>query len=337
MKLSLEARVGLLVIVSALLLGSFLFVLGGFSVGDTYTLYADFDNPGSVQAGAPVRIGGVRVGRVEEVRFMGGRLDTATGHRPLVRLRLSLDTTVRDTIHTDSIFYVTSQGVLGEQFVAIDPGTAEAPVLEPDSVVDGVDPPRLDLALALGYELLETLVDGIRVNREDLGLLLEDVVGLVHALRELLDANRDRLAHIVENVDTATEEGVALLRSARAQYVDGAAPRRILSRLDHLVGTLDREAEPLIADARSVATSARETLDTIGPEERREIQETIHAASRIAGTAETATREAEEIVQHVREGQGTIGALLMDEEIYDDLQELIRDLKHNPWKFFWRE
>ena len=24
-------------------------------------------------------------------------------------------------------------------------------------------------------------------------------------------------------------------------------------------------------------------------------------------------------------------------EIYDDLQELIRDLKHNPWKFFWRE
>jgi len=27
----------------------------------------------------------------------------------------------------------------------------------------------------------------------------------------------------------------------------------------------------------------------------------------------------------------------MDEEIYDDLQEMIRDLKHNPWKFFWRE
>jgi phospholipid/cholesterol/gamma-HCH transport system substrate-binding protein len=27
----------------------------------------------------------------------------------------------------------------------------------------------------------------------------------------------------------------------------------------------------------------------------------------------------------------------MDEELYDDLQELVRDLKHNPWKFFWRE
>ena len=40
---------------------------------------------------------------------------------------------------------------------------------------------------------------------------------------------------------------------------------------------------------------------------------------------------------HVRAGRGTVGALLMDEEIYDDLQEMVRDLKHNPWKFFWRE
>jgi phospholipid/cholesterol/gamma-HCH transport system substrate-binding protein len=28
---------------------------------------------------------------------------------------------------------------------------------------------------------------------------------------------------------------------------------------------------------------------------------------------------------------------MMDEAVYDDLQELIRDLKHNPWKFFWKE
>ena len=93
-----------------------------------------------------------------------------------------------------------------------------------------------------------------------------------------------------------------------------------------------------------MATSARDTLLAIGPEERADIQETIHAAHRIAGEVETATADvhgvvtdAQQIVRHVREGEGTIGSLLMDEEIYDDLQEMIRDLKHNPWKFFWRE
>jgi phospholipid/cholesterol/gamma-HCH transport system substrate-binding protein len=28
---------------------------------------------------------------------------------------------------------------------------------------------------------------------------------------------------------------------------------------------------------------------------------------------------------------------VMDEAIYDDVQEMVRDLKHNPWKFLWRE
>ena len=46
---------------------------------------------------------------------------------------------------------------------------------------------------------------------------------------------------------------------------------------------------------------------------------------------------AEEIVTHIRQGRGTVGAMLMDEEIYDDVQEMLRDLKHNPWKLFWRE
>lgn len=335
--LPLEARVGLLVLTAAVLLGVFVFLLGGIRFSEGYPIYVDFDNPGSVQAGAPVRIGGVRVGRIEEVTYLGGRLDEATGRRPLVRMRLSIDPAVRDTIHDDALLYVTSQGVLGEQFIAIDPGTSEHPVLAEGSILVGVDPPRLDLALALGYELLETLVDGVRENREDLGGLLDDVVAIVHLLHELLEGNTDRVGTILENVDTAASEGVALLRSAREAYVEGERPRRILARADHLLGTLDREAPPLLTDVRAVATSARETLDAIGPDERRELQETIHSAARVAGEVEGAVADAREVMNHVRAGEGTVGALLMDEEIYDDLQELIRDLKHNPWKFFWRE
>jgi phospholipid/cholesterol/gamma-HCH transport system substrate-binding protein len=43
------------------------------------------------------------------------------------------------------------------------------------------------------------------------------------------------------------------------------------------------------------------------------------------------------IVSHIRKGNGSVGAFVMDEQLYDDIQELARDLKHNPWKFFWRE
>ena len=43
------------------------------------------------------------------------------------------------------------------------------------------------------------------------------------------------------------------------------------------------------------------------------------------------------IVAQVRRGRGTAGALVMDREIYEDIKEMVRDLKRNPWKFFWKE
>ena len=53
--------------------------------------------------------------------------------------------------------------------------------------------------------------------------------------------------------------------------------------------------------------------------------------------AKAAMRDARVIVAHVRRGRGSVGALVMDEQLFDDLQEMARDLKHNPWKFFWKE
>ncbi len=346
--LSLEAKVGLLILTAAVMLGAFLFVLGGVSLEDSYSVYVDFDNPGSVQPGAAVRVAGVKVGSIEEVQYLGRRLDAETGRRPLVRFRLAIHDDVRDTIHRcaddgrghcvgGATFYVTSQGVLGEQFIAVDPGDPDNPPLEEGSISQGVDPPRLDLALALGFELLQTVVDGIKNNREQLGSLVDDIVALIHNLRTLVVDNRGDLDQIVDNVRTLSEESVSTLRAARESYVDGERPQRIMRNLDRTVALVDREAPNLVRDAQSAVHGANELIGTVGPEQREQIQRTIASADRIASRAETAVNEGGEIVHHVREGQGTVGAFPMDEEIYDDVQELIRDLKHNPWKFFWRE
>lgn len=337
MKMSLEAKVGLLVVAAAMLLGGFLFLLGGVSFEDSYTVYVDFDNPGSVQPGAAVRIGGVKAGSVEEVTYLGRRLDPTTGRRALVRLRLSIQETFRDTVHEDALFYVTSQGVLGEQFIAVDPGTFDAAVLEEDAIVEGVDPPRLDLALALGYELLETLVDGVRENRDELGTLLDDVMALIHSLRLMLDGNREDVDAIIDNVRELSGEGVATLRSAREAYVDGERAQRIMQNVDRTVAVVSRETPGLFQDVDRATRGVSDVLDTFGPDQRRQIQSTIASAERIATSAEGTVNEAGQIVHRLRAGEGTVGALLMDEEIYDDIQELVRDLKHNPWKFFWRE
>ena len=60
-------------------------------------------------------------------------------------------------------------------------------------------------------------------------------------------------------------------------------------------------------------------------------------AGRAIGKAGHLVDNVDGMVTDLRAGKGTAGALLVKEDIYADLRELIRDLKRNPWKFFWKE
>jgi phospholipid/cholesterol/gamma-HCH transport system substrate-binding protein len=72
-------------------------------------------------------------------------------------------------------------------------------------------------------------------------------------------------------------------------------------------------------------------------EEQQKLKKSIDDVMELASRANAAAADAQEIVAHIKKGSGSVGALVMDEEVYDDLQEMVRDLKHNPWKLFWRE
>ena len=67
------------------------------------------------------------------------------------------------------------------------------------------------------------------------------------------------------------------------------------------------------------------------------IRKMLTDVAQLAERANATAADAQAVVAHIKKGQGTLGALVMDEEIYDDVQEMVRDLKHNPWKFLWRE
>ena len=91
--------------------------LSAVSTGDGYRLTARFDNVGSLKAKAPVSMAGVRIGRVEAIAF-----DRET-YEAVVTLHI--DETY-DTIPDDTFANIFTAGLLGEQYVGLDPGAAEA-------------------------------------------------------------------------------------------------------------------------------------------------------------------------------------------------------------------
>jgi phospholipid/cholesterol/gamma-HCH transport system substrate-binding protein len=331
---SVEVKVGLLLLVALLIMGGFLFVLGGVSFKSGYRVYVDFNNPGGIKPGAAVRVAGIRVGTVEASQYMGGKLDATTNRRPMVRVELAIDDDVKETIHEDALFYVTSQGILGEPFMAIEPGTATKPRLAENTISKGIDPPRLDLALAMGFELLETMATAVRENREEIAGMFHDTSGLIKGLNSVIGKNQDKLNNIVANIETATIEGNKLITGVRENYVEGPQIKRIMGNMDKALGAAGQKTGPLMDDARGLVADGR---DLLGPEQRAKLKSTINDVSDIAEKGKTTLADTQQIVTHMKKGEGTVGALLMDDEIYDDVQEMLRDLKHNPWKLFWRE
>ena len=102
-------------------------------------------------------------------------------------------------VHDDALFYVTSQGVLGEQFVAIDPGTADHPVLPEGSIMQGVDPPRLDLALAQHPDIILL----------DLMMPIMDGLTMLEKLREDQDYGKTAAVILLTNINDPEKVAMA--------------------------------------------------------------------------------------------------------------------------------
>jgi phospholipid/cholesterol/gamma-HCH transport system substrate-binding protein len=335
---SIEVKVGILILVSLGILAAFVLIMGGLSFEKTYTIYVDFDNPGGLQTGAPVRVAGVKCGKVTELAFMGGKIDPKTNRRTLVRAKLAVEQKVQQSIHDDADFYITTQGVLGEQFLAIDPGSPQKGVIADNTIVKGIDPPRLDLFLAKAYELLDTVIMGIRNNRELISDIATSTASLLKNLNLVLTDNRERVNRIVANLESLSAEANTLTQHARTNYVDNPKIMRTIDNIDKVSSDIQRDSGPLIKDAKeAIANINRASKVVGGEEEQKKLKDTIDQLAQLASRANATAADAQQIVGHIKKGEGTVGALVMDEAIYDDVQEMVRDLKHNPWKFLWRE
>jgi phospholipid/cholesterol/gamma-HCH transport system substrate-binding protein len=98
--------------------------LGSVGGGDTYTLKANFDNIGGLKVRAPVRTAGVTVGRVTDIELDGKTyqgvvtMEVARGYQ----------------FPKDSAAKILTAGLLGDQYIGLEPGGDDANLAPGDTV-----------------------------------------------------------------------------------------------------------------------------------------------------------------------------------------------------------
>jgi len=126
---TLEITVGLFVaagIAALVMLAMTVSNLASYGNGNGYEITAHFDNIGGLKVRAPVSASGVRVGKVSHIEYDSESYEAV--------VTLSIDQQF-DKFPVDTAASILTSGLLGEQYIGLEPG-AEEDYLKPGDRLD---------------------------------------------------------------------------------------------------------------------------------------------------------------------------------------------------------
>ncbi len=133
---------------------------------------------------------------------------------------------------------------------------------------------------------------------------------------------------------SATINTLGLLGEKYLEIVPGTREARLLQKGDTLRGKDPISTEELTRGTRETLAKVDKMIESInkvvGDEEfRTSLKNTLV-------NLETLSYELSEVMTVVRKGEGTVGKFLTDDKLYNDIDEMILDIKKHPWKLLYR-
>jgi len=285
----LNLVVGLFVAGALVFLAVALFTLGSQNMlRPRYELVTYFDDVQGLVPGSPVRLAGQEVGSVEHVTFAPLGEDV-----PPVRVVLQIDSAVADRIRSDSVASIGTVGLLGDKYVELSMGSPEGQVLEPGDEIASVSPLDLNVALVRGTQAIDSIAE-LADNMNKVVVQFGSAMGGRNMAQTL-----EGVTAIVREI----EEGKGLLHSLVYDPYEG----RDLEKLSHTLQTLD-EIFAEIAGGQGLLHQ----LIYEAPPDQAVLGEALAAAARL-----------EHVLAKIDEGEGTLGLLVNDPSLYDDLRTLL--------------
>ena len=278
--------------------------------------------PGALREGSKLRLAGREIGEVRSIvpQQKGILIDAFVLRDWLPHL------------HKNSEVFVSSVSILGEAHLEIGPptnGAPPGPSLSPHEEIRGTDPPDLDELLRYTFDNAQTWMQLLSEVRPDLNELFTAGAQLMARVRRL---PLDEL-----DFGTMIARAVSLFGDARqlGATLDKAGGSKRIVADARAVGLLLEENSPAmgkILDEVRVATDRTEAIVALwsGGELRRASRawELLKTTSR---SIDTIVDDFQFLIARVQHGKGTLGGLLHDQELWDDLHESHRQIKQQPW------
>jgi phospholipid/cholesterol/gamma-HCH transport system substrate-binding protein len=336
-----EIKVGAFVLAGLVALGGVIFMIGEerqlFSSKVDY--HVAFRDVQGLRPGSPVRMGGVDIGNVSKVGYAADEKDYK------IHVTVSVLHGQSRRIKTDSIAVIEGKGLLGDKMITVSVGSG-AP-LPPGSTLKSKEAEDLGQMIAKLGSIsvkVEKVVDNLERTTgalADQGFH-DDMRGTMSSLNAVMGslerkegyagkilsdpAEAERLSRVVKNLEATTAE---LQRTT--QNVN-----QILERVRSGPGLVHEvlygeDSSKAVAQFGGAADELRITLKGIreGNGVARSLIYGDDSSQAFMANLNAASDDIRQIAANLRAGKGTIGALLTDPSVYEDLKMVLGNVERN--------
>ncbi|NMO18354.1 MCE family protein [Pyxidicoccus fallax] len=338
----LALRAGLFVAIGLAVAGVVVFFIGQesrlFERQAEYRAY--FSNVQGLNEESPVWLGGLKVGKVTGIFFSPDPND------PRLEVRFQVSRKYTDRVRADSVAQLASMGVLGDKAVDISLGSPTQPPVEPGGVLKSSAGGDISALLNGAGQVMENSIaisKSLRMAVEAYAdpAMAKDIARGVASLRALLEEveKGDGVLHALVYDKAAGREVRTLMANASqaAARVDGAVGH--LEALLREVRTGDGTAHALIYGDEG-ATALRELGSAAGQlaglieDAKKSPNGAVHQlvygdANGMFADLGAAAENLKTITATVAKGDGTVGGLISDPTVYEDLREVLGNVKRN--------
>ena len=241
-----QTKVGILFLTALVMVVVFALALGVLQpFSNSHQLKVAYNFAGGIEVGSPVRVMGIKVGKVRSIHFSPDFKMPGNNEEVKLLITISVDKSAWPTIRGDSKFFINLAGVIGEKFLEISPGSLEQPELKPGQIVRGEDPPRIDQLISQSYALAGKILEFVNRNEgsviETIETLNKLVVNFDKMLKQLEKTSKDpQVLRIVKNLSTIMEDGAFFSQKMRSP--DALKTMALINELIQRLEPLDAKA-----------------------------------------------------------------------------------------------
>ncbi len=338
-----DVKVGAFVLAGLIACGAVIFLIGDerqlFQSKLEYS--TQFEDVQGLRRGSPVRMGGVDVGSIGGVDYGHDATDKN------IHVRMAISVADARRIRSDSVATIEGKGLLGDKMIVITVGSPNNPALPEGAVIpsksaDDIGQMMSRLSNISGQ--VEKVVTNLERTTSSLSdeKFQGDIRNSVASLASILGsvdhgdgyvgkllhdpAESARLSHLMANLEQT---------SAELEHT-AASVNQVLARVNNGPGFVHEvvygeDGSKTIAKFGNVADELTTTLKGVrqGNGIARSFIYGDDSSQQVMSNLNQMSTDLRQVVTDMRSGKGTLGALLVDPSVYEDLKLMLGNVDRN--------